>query len=65
MHYMLLLMGEEANWEEISPEEAQASIDEMEALQRRAERGWRLRHRGRAGDALDRDCGPLPESTAT
>jgi len=29
MNYMLLLMGEEPNWEEISPEEAQANIDEM------------------------------------
>ncbi len=29
MHYMLLLMGDEPNWEEISPEEAQANIDEM------------------------------------
>ncbi|MBK5219727.1 MAG: hypothetical protein JJE35_08070 [Thermoleophilia bacterium] len=26
---MLLLVGEEPNWEEISPEEAQATIDEM------------------------------------
>lgn len=29
MNYMLLLMGEEPNWEEFSPQEAQASIDEM------------------------------------
>ena len=29
MNYMLLLMGEEPDWEEFSPEEAQASIDEM------------------------------------
>jgi len=29
MHYMLLLMGEEVNWEEITPEEAQATIDQM------------------------------------
>jgi len=29
MHYMLLLMGEEVDWEEISPEEAQASLDAM------------------------------------
>ncbi|MDX6623481.1 MAG: hypothetical protein QOE75_1413 [Solirubrobacterales bacterium] len=29
MNYMLLLMGEEPDWEEISPEEAQANIDEM------------------------------------
>ncbi len=32
MHYMLLLMGEEVNWEEIRPEDAQATIDEMEAF---------------------------------
>lgn len=31
MNYMLLLMGEEPNWEELSPEEAQANIDEMGA----------------------------------
>jgi hypothetical protein len=31
MNYMLLLMGEEPNWEEISPQEAQANIDEMGA----------------------------------
>lgn len=30
MNYMLLLMGEEPDWEEFSPEEAQASIDEMD-----------------------------------
>lgn len=29
MHYMLLLMGEEVDWEAITPEEAQATIDEM------------------------------------
>jgi hypothetical protein len=29
MHYMLLLIGEEPNWEEVSPEEMQATIDEM------------------------------------
>jgi len=31
MNYMLLLMGEEPNWEELSPEEAQANLDEMGA----------------------------------
>lgn len=31
MNYMLLLMGEEPNWEEISPAEAQANIEEMGA----------------------------------
>ncbi len=29
MHYMLLLMGEEPNWEEFSPEDAQTNLDEM------------------------------------
>jgi hypothetical protein len=29
MHYMLLLMGEEVDWEAITPEEAQASLDDM------------------------------------
>ena len=29
MHYMLLLMGEEVDWEAITPEEAQVTIDEM------------------------------------
>jgi hypothetical protein len=29
MHYMLLLMGEEVDWEAITPEEAQATLDEM------------------------------------
>jgi hypothetical protein len=32
MHYMLLLMGEEPNWEEISPEEMQASMDQMDTF---------------------------------
>ena len=32
MHYMLLLMGEEVDWEAITPEEAQATIDEMEVF---------------------------------
>lgn len=32
MNYMLLLMGEEPNWEDVSPDEAQATIDEMEAF---------------------------------
>lgn len=32
MHYMLLLMGEEPNWEELSPEDMQASMDQMEAF---------------------------------
>lgn len=31
MNYMLLLMGEEPSWEDITPEEAQANIDEMGA----------------------------------
>lgn len=31
MNYMLLLMGEEPNWEELSPEDAQANLDEMGA----------------------------------
>jgi hypothetical protein len=30
MHYMLSLIGEEPNWEDVSPEEMQATIDEME-----------------------------------
>ena len=29
MQYMLLLIGEEPNWEDISPEEMQTTIDEM------------------------------------
>jgi hypothetical protein len=29
MHYMLLLIGEEPNWEDVSPQEMQATIDEM------------------------------------
>ena len=29
MHYMLSLIGEEPNWEDVSPEEMQATIDEM------------------------------------
>lgn len=29
MNYMLLLMGEEPNWEEYSPADAQATIEEM------------------------------------
>ncbi len=29
MNYMLLLMGEEPNWEEYSPEDAQANLEEM------------------------------------
>jgi hypothetical protein len=29
MHYMLLLIGEEPNWEDVSPEEMQTTIDEM------------------------------------
>ncbi|MDX6602278.1 MAG: hypothetical protein QOF13_1480 [Solirubrobacterales bacterium] len=32
MHYMLLLMGEEMDWEQITPEEAQATIDQMEVF---------------------------------
>jgi len=31
MNYMLLLMGEEVDWEAITPEEAQTTIDEMGA----------------------------------
>jgi hypothetical protein len=30
MQYMLSLIGEEPNWEDVSPEEMQATIDEME-----------------------------------
>lgn len=37
MHYMLLLMGEEPNWEAITPEEAQATIDEMGAFNKQLE----------------------------
>ncbi len=29
MHYMFLLIGEEPNWEDVSPEEMQTTIDEM------------------------------------
>jgi hypothetical protein len=29
MHYMLSLIGEEPNWEDVSPEEMQATLDEM------------------------------------
>lgn len=32
MNYMLLLMGEEVDWEAITPEEAQATIDQMEVF---------------------------------
>jgi hypothetical protein len=31
MNYMLLLMGEEPDWEEMTPEQAQANLDEMGA----------------------------------
>jgi hypothetical protein len=37
MHYMLLLMGEEVDWEAITPEEAQASLDEMGAFNKEIE----------------------------
>ncbi len=30
MQYMLSLIGEEPNWEDVSPEEMQATLDEME-----------------------------------
>jgi hypothetical protein len=30
MQYMLSLIGEEPNWEDVTPEEMQATIDEME-----------------------------------
>jgi hypothetical protein len=30
MQYMLLLIGEEPNWEDVSPEEMQTTLDEME-----------------------------------
>jgi hypothetical protein len=30
MQYMLSLIGEEPNWEEVSPEEMQATLEEME-----------------------------------
>jgi hypothetical protein len=29
MHYMFLLIGEEPNWEDVSPEEMQTTLDEM------------------------------------
>lgn len=31
MNYMLLLMGEEPGWEDMTPEQAQANLDEMGA----------------------------------
>jgi hypothetical protein len=37
MHYMLLLMGEEVDWEAITPEEAQVTIDEMGAFNKELE----------------------------
>lgn len=30
MHYMFLLIGEEPSWEDVSPEEMQKTLDEME-----------------------------------